>query len=111
MELPAEAAGQVVACPHCGSEFEVPPPENEPTPEEEIDSIRIKRLALERRAVIRARSYCLIAAGGCAVGAAQFIYFAVNQMRSGGGKATGYVVCAVIFAALMMFFIGKAREA
>ena len=110
MELPDDAAGQIVACPHCGNELAISASENETTVEEELNTIRIKRLSLERRAAIRARSYCLIAAGGCAVGAAQFIYFATNQIRT-GHRATGYIVCAVIFAALMMFFIQKAREA
>jgi len=39
-------------------------------------------MAALRRSAIRARSYCVIAIGGCVVGAAEFIFDAVRQLRT-----------------------------
>ncbi len=47
--------------------------------EDHLNSTRIRQMASLRRAAIRSRSYCVIAIGGCAVGAAQCGFDAVRR--------------------------------
>jgi hypothetical protein len=50
--------------------------------DDHLNSNRIQQMAALRRSAIRARSYCVIAIGGCVVGAAEFIFDAVRQLRT-----------------------------
>jgi len=53
--------------------------EDSPDDPEHLDARRIARLAAVRRAAYRSRSYCLIGAVGCGVGAAELIYQALGH--------------------------------
>jgi hypothetical protein len=44
-----------------------------------LDSGRIRKMAALRRAVIRTRSYCLIAVGGCVVGSAELVFDGIRR--------------------------------
>jgi hypothetical protein len=117
MELPDEASGQRFVCPTCEADFVYDDSvgernETQTHDKDELNTIRIKLLANERRAIVRTRSYFIIAAGGCAVGAAQLIYFAVHRIRAGGttGVAVGYLLFAVLFGIGLTFFLRKANE-
>jgi hypothetical protein len=81
-------------------------------PEPELDGQRIRQLAALRRGTIRARSWCLIAAGVCLVGAIQLVIFSVQLLHAGGswGLRVGcYLVAAVGGVWLMVFFLRRAR--
>ena len=49
--------------------------------EHELSELRIRAIAYERRAATRTGSYFLIAACGCLVGAAQFVYLSIRDSR------------------------------
>src|SRR5215208_103596 len=55
-----------------------------PLREAELDGLRIRELAAERRAIYRQRSYCVIFASFCAVAAMQLIWNAVREVRAAG---------------------------
>ena len=117
MQLPPDASGQVLACPHCDAEFtycdDIGDDEPQDVPhEDELDAIRIKRLMLERRSAIRARSYLIMAAVGCAVGVLQLVFYAVQRVRATGSArvAGGFAIFAILFFMGMVMFIRKARE-
>ena len=72
----------------------------------ELDGLRIRQLAAERRAIYRQRSYCVIFAAFCAVAAAQLIWSAVRETRVAGwsGKAMMFAGGA-LFAAIGAAYI------
>jgi hypothetical protein len=78
----------------------------------ELNGGRIRQLAALRRGAIRARSWCLIAAGVCGVGAIQLVIFALRGIRGGGWKirAICYLLVAVAGFVLMGFFLRRAAR-
>ncbi|MGD1276417.1 MAG: hypothetical protein ABR964_04240 [Tepidisphaeraceae bacterium] len=69
---------------------------------DELDGMRIRRLAALRRAAYRSRSYCLIALGVCLVGAVQLVINAIHRLWLGGGwvRPVLYVMAAAGLLAL-----------
>jgi hypothetical protein len=65
---------------------------DEETGQSHLDTRRIGRLAAARRSAYRSRSYCLIGAGGCFVGAGELVYLALDV---GILRKAGYIVGAV----------------
>lgn len=53
--------------------------------DDELDGSRIRQIASLRRAAYRSRSYCVIATGGCIVGAAELLYDAAPLFHAGRG--------------------------
>jgi hypothetical protein len=53
--------------------------------QDELDEMRIRKLAILRRAAYRSRSYCIIAVVACAVGIMQLVDDAVGGWNSGRG--------------------------
>jgi hypothetical protein len=47
--------------------------------DDHLNSNRIRQMAALRRGAIRSRSYCVIAIGGCLVGAAELVFDAVRR--------------------------------
>jgi ABC-type nickel/cobalt efflux system permease component RcnA len=81
-------------------------------PEPELDGQRIRQLAALRRGAIRARSWCLITAGVCLVGAIQLVIFSVQLIRA-PGSAWLRIPCYLMVAAaglwLTVYFLRRAR--
>jgi threonine/homoserine/homoserine lactone efflux protein len=72
--------------------------------DDHLNSNRIRQMAALRRAAIRSRSYCVIALGGCVVGAADLVFFAVHRLLN-HPNGLGILVAIVYFlvAALLIF--------
>jgi hypothetical protein len=119
----ANATAQRLTCPHCGEEFVAPaldgstdPPEPEAPPDEripredELNALRIKHIAAERRAIYRARSWHLIAAGVCAVATAQLVWMIVQRYRAAGWglQCTGYLLFALLACNGVSYFAVRA---
>jgi hypothetical protein len=52
----------------------------------ELDGVRIRRLAAARRALYRQRSYCIVAAGFCAVAAGELAWTAIALFSAAGWR-------------------------
>jgi predicted RNA-binding Zn-ribbon protein involved in translation (DUF1610 family) len=119
---PGDVAVRLV-CPHCGGEFVAPAidgssdvpdageePETADVPEEELSAIRIRQIAAGRRATYRARSYCIIAAGVCAVATVQLVWMIVQQTRALGWglQCTGYLLFALLSVQGVIYFATRA---
>jgi len=121
------AATQWLKCPHCGGEFAVPaadgsfpviddaePPREEISDlsENALSAIRIRQIAAGRRATYRARSYCIIAAGACAVATVQLVWMIVQQYRAAGWglQCTGYALFALLGVQGVFYFAVRAAR-
>ncbi len=69
-----------------------------------LNSTRIRRMATLRRAAIRSRSYCVTAVGGCVVGAADFVFFAIRRLL-GHPHALGIFIAVVYFVAAVVLLV------
>jgi hypothetical protein len=75
----------------------------------ELDGRRIARVAKERQAALRAGSYCLVAAGGCAVAGADLGWRAVRRIVLGEWvRPTVYLLAAGVFVWVCIRFARKA---
>jgi hypothetical protein len=93
---------------HAAEGTEPEPPEDE----RPLDSLRVRQLAAARRGAYRARSYCVIALGACAVAAAQLVFMTVRHVSYAGWqlRPVGYV-CGILAAAMAAaFFYRRAAE-
>lgn len=94
----AAATGQrLLVCPECGEQSFIPdepptgtspdehlkPAESSTSPEAELNGLRIRQVANLRRGAYRSRSWSVIAAVCCLVGAAQLVQMAVHVARHG----------------------------
>ncbi|MGD0390200.1 MAG: hypothetical protein ABSC42_14735 [Tepidisphaeraceae bacterium] len=83
--------------------------------DDHLNSTRIRQMAALRRAAIRSRSYCVIALGGCVVGAAQCAFEGVRRWPT-PASFRGILVCGLFMlsaAALMvvgLYFLRLARR-
>jgi hypothetical protein len=68
-------------------------PMDEASSQNHLDTRRIGRLAAARRSAYRSRSYCLIGAGGCFVGAGELVYLALD---AGILRRIGYIAGAIV---------------
>ena len=109
VELAVAPHAQIIKCCHCGGEFVVAgldgstdlasaenfPPE-EPNPDD-LDGLRVRSVATEKRAMIRHESYCVIGAAGSLVGAIQLIINAVSRIvrHDGPIRAAAYLFFAL----------------
>ena len=122
---------QRLTCPNCGGEFvtsappadgsssfpvvddeEPEPQEPSDLPEDELSAIRIRQIAAGRRATYRARSYCIIATGVCAVATVQLAWMIVQQFRATGWKmqCTGYALFALLGVQGVFYFAVRAAR-
>ena len=123
------ASSQHLICPNCGDQVITPalaadgsfqviddeqPPHEETSdlPEDELSAIRIRQIAAGRRATYRARSYCIIAAGVCAVAIVQLVWMIVQQYRAAGWglQCTGYTLFAILGVQGVFYFVGRAAR-
>jgi hypothetical protein len=80
--------------------------------ERAMDALRVRQLSAVRRSTYRARSYCVVALGVCAVAAAQLVLLTVRHVRHAGWqlRPIGYV-CGIGAAAMAgAFFFRRAAE-
>jgi uncharacterized Zn finger protein (UPF0148 family) len=119
---------QTLICPYCQAEFVVPAIDGatevaEPddaadddraeVTDDMISAIRVRQLSAERRATYRAGSYCVIAAGVCAVTIAQLAWMIIQHIRTRGGwgiQCTGYLLFIALAAYGLVFFLLRARQ-
>jgi hypothetical protein len=71
-------------------------------PDDELNGLRIRQLAVLHRAAYRSRSYCIIAVIVCIVGIVQLIHETIQAHRGGGGliRQMGYIAAAVALLVL-----------
>jgi hypothetical protein len=124
-----ESQGGTVTCPQCGQEVvvdsqadvrladmapecqsETPPPSDD-SDEADLSGLKIRQISDLRRGAHRSRSWLIIGAVACLVGAAQLIYFAIHNhglgMRAAALEDTLFVVLALAFC---VYFLRRARE-
>jgi hypothetical protein len=68
---------------------------------DELDGVRIRRLAAERRAAWRSRSHVLIVAGVMAVATGQLVILAAQTLDRGVGAATTFYALGAALALLV----------
>jgi ribosomal protein L37AE/L43A len=109
------SASHTFVCPHCGAAFDPDADETsgetyqqrERRKQQELDTVRIRQLSTERRAIYRQRSYVIVFAGACLVGAIQLGWMAYQHVRDIGlgAKPAGYILFAIagIVGAVMLW--------
>jgi hypothetical protein len=91
--------------------------DDEPAPLDESDEadlsgLKIKQISALRRGAYRTRSWLMIGAISCAVGAAQLVFLAIKARRAGLRLVPlGEVLMAVIGLGLCVYFSRRALEA
>ncbi|MGH7214395.1 MAG: hypothetical protein ACREIT_06500 [Tepidisphaeraceae bacterium] len=119
---------QLIRCPACDAEFLVPsvggsseppaPPDYE-APEapdvDELDALRIRNLSVARRAAIRSRSYMLIGAAACLIGAVKLVLMTIEEAAGAAPRgpdawSTGYVLLAAVALAASVYFMRRATQ-
>jgi len=123
----SDPAQTVFQCPDCGQQFFAPTTAEEDSTatheqaqaqaadeearrEAELSELRISQVANLRRGAIRSRSWFIVGAVACVVGASQFVYFAIERYR--GGERHGPLRDALGAAILLMivpYFMRKIR--
>ena len=113
----SDPAQTVFQCPDCGQQFFAPTTAEEDSTatheqaqaqaadeearrEAELSELRISQVANLRRGAIRSRSWFIVGAVACVVGASQFVYFAIERYR--GGERHGPLRDALGAAILLM---------
>jgi hypothetical protein len=101
---------KIVTCPHCNAEFAVPEVQPYDDRSGELDGLRIRQLSTLKRSGYRSRSYAIIAAGACAVIAAQLVLLTFRQVRMVGwsARAIGYALLVPVVLWGAWHFIGRA---
>lgn len=86
-EIPAPGGASPAFCPSCGrliildDEPALTEPASEPCRDDELEELKIRKIASERRAAYRQRGYLLAGAGLCAIGAAQLAWNCGKALR------------------------------
>src|SRR5687768_18523870 len=77
-----------------------------------MSDVRVRQLAAERRATYRARSYCVVAVGVCAMALVQLVVMTVRHVRAAGWqlRPIGYVCGAIAAAMAAGFFVRRGAE-
>ena len=119
--LVASPPSPFITCPHCGGQFSLPSDESQEdaaaadqeAKEEELSALRIRQLSRQRRALIRTRSYMLIAYFGCLAICAQLIYMTIQEyrhIRHGIDiKMIGYICFALAATIPATFFLRRSQ--
>ena len=95
--LVAPVSGQrLLVCPECGEQSFIPEDassdensqnyqEAEPTPDDsELSENRIRQMSNLKRGAYRNRSWCIVGAVACLVGAAELVQMTIHEARRGG---------------------------
>lgn len=81
--------------------------ESDDSARDQLDAGRIRKMAALRRAAYRSRSYCLIALGGCVVGAAEFVFKAIRRWPTQGTFLGYLIVLSYLVAAVVLLFLSR----
>lgn len=120
-----EPGQTVVTCPHCGQSVmlladpDLPQAVAEPqgaqtetTADEELSALKIRQISDLRRGAYRTRSWLLIGAIACGVGAIQLIFLAFRGHRLGFRLAPlGDLLAAAVALALCLYFARRCAAA
>jgi hypothetical protein len=122
----SDAFSDIISCPHCGQPVSLaseeatssePIADDEPAalddPDEaDLSGLKIKQISALRRGAYRTRSWLMIGAISCAVGAAQLVYLAIKARREGLRLVPlGEVVSALFSLVLCVYFSRRALDA
>ena len=110
------------ACPYCSERMLIPAidgstdlPEESPVKresEDELDGLRMRALALSRRSAMRARTYCLLAAVGCAYIAylaSTRVFALVKAGKLWSLLAVFWALCVAVSIMYAVHMVGRAR--
>jgi hypothetical protein len=121
------AMARLVDCPVCEERFLIPSadgsrevPERSGESDEEkaeamqgeLDGLRMRHLVVVRRAAMRSRTYCIVGAGGCAMGAVKLSLMARAEVRAVGWHARQgvLVVLAVLGLVGVRYLLRRAAH-
>ena len=79
--------------------------------EDELDGLRMRHVIVQRRAAARSRTYAVLGAGACAMGAVKLCMMAYREVRVRGGWdrwAATWIVLAVAAVGGAWYFVGRA---
>ena len=78
----------------------------------ELDSLRMRHIVVIRRAAMRSRTYCIVGAGGCLIGAIKLILMTVAEVRRFGWhlRQISFVLFAVAAFFGVSYFLGRAAH-
>jgi ribosomal protein L37AE/L43A len=123
----SDPAQTVLQCPACGQQFfpqtaseedsasdneqaQAHTADEEARREAELSELRISQVANLRRGAIRSRSWFIVGAVACVVGASQFVYFAIEKYRAGERRGPlRDAICAAILLMIVPYFLRKIR--
>jgi uncharacterized Zn finger protein (UPF0148 family) len=108
-------AGEVV-CPGCGTMFVVAGVDDRAREEavarreSELDGLRMRHVIVQRRAAARSRTYAVLGAGVCAMGAVKLVMMARREvgLHGWGMGEVAYGVVAVLAIVGAVYFVGRA---
>lgn len=106
---------RLVECSNCGTHFVVPsdqgsidlPEDFGPSDEEknenaanELNSLRMRHIVVSRRTAIRSRTYCIIGAASCLMGAVKLVMMIVTDVKIAGWHLQQYAYAVFVAASL-----------
>jgi hypothetical protein len=120
----SDAAAAVMICPGCGQQVSLSPVEgaddviaeddastNDEPADGDLSGLKIRQISALRRGAYRTRSWLMIAAIACIVGAAQLIFLAARAHRIGQQLAPlGDILVAIVALLLCLYFARRAAE-
>jgi hypothetical protein len=118
----------VLQCPQCGQQFfvstdgaeelasaddegQTQTPEDDAKADADLSELRIRQVSDLRRGAIRSRSWLIVVAVACVVGAGQLIYLAVRQYHAGHRRgALRDVLCAAVALLIVPYLVRRIRQ-
>ncbi len=81
-------------------------------PRDDLDGLRIQRIAAVRRGLYRSRSYCLVGMWGCFGAAAQCAWLMLRQIHRGALDwwTAGWLACIIVLAWTGLRLLGNSRR-
>lgn len=76
----------------------------------ELDGLRMRHIVVIRRAAMRSRTYHIVGAAGCLMGAAKLILMTITEVRQVGWhlRQVSFVLFAVAALFGVFYFLGRA---
>ncbi len=126
LEVQLAETAQLIHCPACSKSFilpgadgstELPASREEAeerahtqSQESELNSLRMKQIVVTKRAAIRSRTYCIVGAALCLMGAAKLILLTIAYVRALGWalQPIGYLMFVAACLAAMLWCLRRA---
>lgn len=116
---------RLLECPACEERFLIPaedgstelPTDPEPSEEErdaraesELNALRMRHIVVARRTAIRSRTYAILGAGACIMGAIKLGIMTWHETRAAGWtlRPVSFVLFAVVACLGALYFLGRA---